>query len=163
MNEVEKMHNYYELGLDLSEPAKNSTVKQLKKAIPSNCCSSAIISHVNKLSPKEFLNSKYGQPLKSALEKEGMSKSILIDKKTELLEDRKKRREEERAKYNLEENEFPPDDDLNTDIEKIYEGIFQDYGNFNEEFRRIHLGGDIIKNIEKINVPDETNVTLTEE
>ena len=49
MNEVEKMHNYYELGLDLSEPAKNSTVKQLKKAIPSNCCSSAIISHVNKL------------------------------------------------------------------------------------------------------------------
>ena len=101
--------------------------------------------------------------MKSALEKEGMSKSILIDKKTELLEDRKKRREEERAKYNLEENEFPPDDDLNIDIEKIYEGIFQDYGNFNEEFRRIHLGGDIIKNIEKINLPDETNVTLTEE
>ena len=141
MNEVNKMHNLYELGLDLSKPAKDATVKQIKKAKCSKCCFSAtVISHVEKYSPKEFFNSKFGKPLKTAIEKEGMSEAILIDKKNELLEDRKKRREEEKTMYNLEQNEFPPDDDLNIDTEKIYEDIFEDYLNQNKEYENFTLG-----------------------
>ena len=151
MNEIEKMHGLYELGLDLSEPAKKATLKQIEKGTSSICCASSIISHINKLSAKEFFHSKYGKPLKSAIEKQGMNESILIDKKTELLEDRKKRREEEKAKYNLEQNEFPPEDDLNIDTNKIYEAIFNEYANFNEDFRRMHLGLDMIENLQEIN------------
>ncbi len=31
MNEVDKIHNFYELGLELSDPAKKVTIKQIKK------------------------------------------------------------------------------------------------------------------------------------
>ena len=153
MNEVDKIHNFYELGLDLSEPAKKAAVKQIKKTTPKAFCLSMILSRIEKYSAKEFLNSKFGKPLKTALEKEGMRKSILIDKKKELLDDRKKRRKEEKNKYNLEQNEFPPDDDLDIDTEKIYEGIFEDYLKIKKEFGHIQLGKEIIENLEKINNP----------
>lgn len=150
-NELDKIHNFYELGLDLSDPAKKSSIKQLKKTSFSKCCIPRIVSRINKYSPKEFLNSKFGKPLKTALEKQGMSKSVLIDKKIELLEDRKKRREEEKTKYNLEENEFPPDDDFNIDTDKIYEEIFEDYEKINEKFGNLLLKYEFFDNIQKIN------------
>ncbi len=151
MNEVDKIHNFYEFGLELSEPAKKATVKQIKKATPKGFCLSMTLSRIEKYSAKEFLNSKFGKPLKAALEKEGMRKSILIDKKNELLNDRDKRRKEEKTKYNLEQNEFPPDDDLVIDSDKIYEGIFEDYLKIKKEFGVIQLGKEIIGNVEKIN------------
>ena len=145
-NEVDKIHSLYELGLDLSKPAKDSTVKQLKKT-KFSCC---VTSHLDKYTPKEFLNSEFGKPLKTALEKQGMSKSVLIDKKNEILEDREKRREEEKTKYKLEQNEFPPDDDLNIDTDQIYKDIFDDCANINKQFEKVNVGLDIINNIQKI-------------
>jgi hypothetical protein len=134
-NEVDKIHNLYDLGLDLTEPAKNAIIKQLEKK-KSSCFINCLISRVKKLSPKEFLNSAFGKPLKTALEKQGMSQAILIDTKKELLDDRKKRREEEKTKNNLEQNEFPPDDDLVIDTEKIYKDIIEDYLKNNEGYKK---------------------------
>ena len=147
-NELDKMHSLYELGLELADPAKNAIIKQLEKKKPP--CFSRIVSQLKKYSPKEFLNSKLGKPLKTALEKQGMSKTILIDKKSELLEDRKKRREEEKTKYKLEQNEFPPDDDYNIDTDEIYEDMFEDYAKINQKFGDIYEKYKIIENIQKI-------------
>ena len=147
-NELDKMHSLYELGLELADPAKNVIIKQLEKKKPP--CFERIVSKLKQLSPKEFLNSKFGKPLKKALEKQGMSKTILIDKKDELLEDRKKRREEEKTKYKLEQNEFPPDDDFNIDTDEIYEDMFEDYAKINQKFGDIYEKYKIIENIQKI-------------
>ena len=35
-NELDKIHNFYELGLDLSNPAKESAIKQIKKPVFQN-------------------------------------------------------------------------------------------------------------------------------
>ena len=148
-NELDKMHSLYELGLELADPAKNAIIKQLEKKKPP--CFSRIVSQLKKYSPKEFLNSKLGKPLKTALEKQGMSKTVLIDKKSELLEDRKKRREEEKTKFKLEQNEFPPDDDFNIDTDEIYEDMFEDYAKINQKFGDIYEKYKIIENIQKIN------------
>ena len=45
----------------------------------------------------------------------------------EYKEDRKKRREEERTKYNISQNEFPPDDELDITAEDLYGLIFDEY------------------------------------
>ena len=54
MNEVDKIHNFYELGLDLSEPAKKATIKQIKKTTPTGFCASMILSRIEKYSAKEI-------------------------------------------------------------------------------------------------------------
>lgn len=151
MSDVEKIHSLYELGLELADPAKKAIIKPIKKKAPSPCCISCIITRIERLTPKEFLNSKFGKPLKIALEKQGMSQGLLESTKQQLLEDRKKRREEEKTKYNLEQNEFPPDDDLNLETKELYEAIFEEYGeNFSEKYRKMHLEMEMFDNINEM-------------
>ena len=154
-NEIDKIYDFYELGLDLAKPAKDSTVKQLKKTSFSPCLVSTVTSKINSYTPKQFLHSEFGLPLKTALEKQGMSKSFLEDKKKQLLQDRQTRRQEEKTKYNLVQNEFSPDDDLNLDTDEIYKDIFTDYAKLNEKFRYASLGADMIKNIKTIKNKEE--------
>ena len=131
--EVDKMHSLWELGLDLAEPLKKVTLKQLEKKLdnapgPLKAGINMQINEVKAYSPKQFLNSPFGKPLKDALVKQGMSKNLLENYKKELVEDRKKRRKEERAKFShVKQNEFPPEDELEFKVDDLYDSIFEEY------------------------------------
>lgn len=132
-NEVEKMYALWELGLDLSQPLKNYTIDKLNAKLnkapgPMKPTINRQIEEVKAYSPAKFLNSTFGKPLKTALIKQGMNKTLLEDFKKELIEDRKKRRKEERDKYPyVKKNEFPPEDEFEFDVNDLYDSIFEEY------------------------------------
>ena len=138
-NEVEKLHCIYEMGLDLSDKLKEITLNQLKKKLDKapELAKRAInsqIEQVKKYTPKEFLNSEFGKPLKTALEKQGLRDKYLKDYIQNLEKERKERRAEERKEFGISQNEFPPEDDLNFTAEDLFEAIFDEYKN-DDEFK----------------------------
>ena len=143
-NEVEKLHCIYEMGLDLSDKLKEITLNQLKKKLDKapELAKRAInsqIEQVKKYSPKEFLNSEFGKPLKTALEKQGLRDKYLKDYIQNL---EKERRAEERKEFGISQNEFPPEDDLNFTAEELFEAIFDEYKNdddFKNKIKKIIL------------------------
>ena len=141
--ELDKMHSLWELGIELADPLKNFTIDELKKKLDkvpelAKAAVNSQIAEIKAYSPKEFLNSKFGKPLKEALIKQGMSKTVLENYKKELLEDRKKRRKEEREKFPyVKQNEFPPEDEFEFKIDDLYESIFDEYkGAFKEHLKK---------------------------
>ena len=132
INEVDKMYKLYEIGKKLAEKLKKVTLEQLKKKLDKapSVAKTALntqIEQVNNSGPKEFLDTEFGKPLKTALEKYGMSKAVLKTAMDGFKEERKKRREAERTKYNISQNEFPPEDELDISAEDLYELIFDEY------------------------------------
>ena len=85
------------------------------------------IEQVNSSGPKEFLDTEFGKPLKTALEKYGMSQVVLQNAMNGLKEERKKRREAERTKYKISQNEFPPEDELDISAKDLYDLICDEY------------------------------------
>ena len=141
--ELDKMHSLWELGIELADPLKNVAIDELKKKLDKvpefgKAAVNSQIAEIKAYSPKEFLNSKFGTPLKDALIKQGMSKTVLENYKKELLEDRKKRRKEEREKFSyVKQNEFPPEDEFEFKIDDLYESIFDEYkGAFKEHLKK---------------------------
>ena len=138
VNEVEKMYALWELGLELSQPLQNYTIDTLTKKLavfPEAIMAIQVynpLEEVKAYSPVQFLNSSYGKPLKTALIKHGMSKEELKQFKNDLLKDRKNRRKEERVKYEIKKNEFPPEDEFEFDINDLYNTIFEEYKDKNE-------------------------------
>ena len=137
------MHSLWELGIELADPLKNVAIDELKKKLDKvpefgKAAVNSQIAEIKAYSPKEFLNSKFGTPLKDALIKQGMSKTVLENYKKELLEDRKKRRKEEREKFSyVKQNEFPPEDEFEFKIDDLYESIFDEYkGAFKEHLKK---------------------------
>ena len=133
-NEVDKMHSLWELGIELSNPLKDYTLKELKKKLdkakdPFRRVIENQISEVKAYTPKQFLNSPFGKPLKNALIKQGMSKTLLTDFKKDLLKQRKERRKNERDKYKgfVKQNEFPPEDEFEFNVDELYDAIFEEY------------------------------------
>ena len=132
-NELDKMHSLWELGLELSDPLKNYTITKLTKKLndapgPLKPAINKQINEVKAYSPKQFLNSTFGKPLKNALIKQGMSVTVLKNFKEELLENRKKRRKEERNQFSfVKKNEFPPEDEFEFNVDDLYEAIFDEY------------------------------------
>ena len=132
INEVDKMYKLYEIGKKLAEKLKKVTLEQLKKKLDKapSVAKTALntqIEQVNNSGPKEFLDTEFGKPLKTALEKYGMSKAVLKTVMDGFKEERKKRREAERTKYNINQNEFPPEDELDISAEDLYNLIFEEY------------------------------------
>ena len=141
--ELDKMHSLWELGLELADPLKNITIDELKKKLDkvpelAKAAVNSQIAEIKAFSPKEFLNSKFGKPLKDALIKQGMSKTVLENYKKELLEDRKKRRKEEREKFPfVKQNEFPPEDEFEFKVDDLYDSIFEEYkSSFKEHLKK---------------------------
>lgn len=137
MNEVNKMHIIYELGLKMVEPLKEVVLNQLKDKMSNNLPSfarNAIESEIAEIineNAKKFLDSKFGKPLKDALIKHGLSRRFLESFKNELYEERRKRRKNERDEYKIDENEFyEENNNLNFDlydfIEREYTESFKD-------------------------------------
>ena len=124
------MHYIFNLGKEIIGEIKDVIINNLKEKAASlnQFVASKIESEIDKITqftPKKFLDSKFGEPLKTALEKYGLSKTFLDSFKEELLNDRKKRREEERMEFSLEKNEFENEvNNLNIDL---FEFIMEEY------------------------------------
>ena len=149
-NEVEKMHCLWELGLKLTEPLKNYTLKELQKKLdkakgPFKKAVDSQINQVKAFSPKEFLNSPFGKPLKTALIKQGMSKTLLEDFKKQLLKDRKERRKKEKEKHPHVKNINLEEEDFEFNIDDLFEAIFDEY---KDEFKST-IEKNLLKMIKK--------------
>ncbi len=95
------------------------------------------INEVDKYTPKEFLDSKYGKPLKTALEKQGLRVKYLGEYIEAFEKERKKRRADERRNFHIDVNEFPPEDDLNFTAKDLFDAIFDEYkGEFKSEIKK---------------------------
>lgn len=149
-NEVEKMHCLWELGLELTEPLKNYSLKELQKKLdkakgPFKKAVDSQINQVKAFSPKEFLNSPFGKPLKTALIKQGMSKTLLEDFKKQLLKDRKERRKKEKEKHPHVKNINLEEEDFEFNIDDLFEAIFDEY---KDEFKST-IEKNLLKMIKK--------------
>jgi len=132
-NQTDKMHNLYEIGIELAEKLKNRSTDELKKQMDKTPIKAPIKSQIGiieKMSPEEVLNSDLGKPLNTALEKEGLREKFLQDFMENLKNERKTRRKEEKEKYNLEVNEFPPDDEVQFTANDLYQSIKGEYEDF---------------------------------
>jgi hypothetical protein len=126
VGEIEKMHSIYELGLDLTEPMKEYSIKKLEKKLTS--VPSAMVNKINeeineikKLKPIEFLKSTYGKALQDALAKKGMSKTILVKFRKDMVKERKSRREKEKEEFNIKVELKEEDDDFDIDLFSLVE------------------------------------------
>ena len=147
INEVDKMHSLHELGEEYSEKLKKVTLdilnKKLDKApLLAKKLLKSKIDEVNKSSSKDFLDSEFGKPLKTELEKQGMREDVLKEFMEKLEAERKKRRIDEREKYKIEKNEFPPKDELRFTAKDLFKLIFDEY---KDEFKS-NLKGKLIDN-----------------
>ena len=131
-NETDKLHTIYDLGLELSDKLKKITLDKLKEKLNkapelAKAAIRAQINEVEKYSAKEFLNSSFGKPLKTALEKHGLREKYLKEYMDKLKEERLNRRKLERKEFNLKENQFPPEDELQFTAKDLFESIFDEY------------------------------------
>ena len=132
-NEVDRMHYIYTVGLELVEPIRKVTLDKLMEkaksapAITLNKINQEI-EEVKKIPVIEFLNSTYGKVLKEALEKKGMSATLLKSFKNQLLKERKQRRKVEREEFGIEKNEFDDEnmDELKLDLFKLISDDIKD-------------------------------------
>lgn len=132
-NQNEKMKKLFDLGLELANELKEKSLKELNEKIskaPSmtiNVLKSQLAEMTN-LNPFDFLNSDFGKPLKSALEKKGLSKASMDSYKDTLKLQRKERRLVERGEFAIDQNEFPEEEVFDDDkegesyIEKLLKG-----------------------------------------
>ena len=132
-NEVDRMHYIYTVGLELVEPIRKVTLDKLMEkaksapAITLNKINQEI-EEVKKIPVIEFLNSTYGKVLKEALEKKGMSATLLKSFKNQLLKERRQRRKVEREDFGIEKNEFDDEnmDELKLDLFKLIDDDIKD-------------------------------------
>ena len=89
---------------------------------------SKIESQIEEISdsvPIEFLDSPFGNPLKTALEKYGVSSTSADSLKDKLMNERKERRENERKEFSLEKNTF--EDEENFIKVDLYKFIIEEF------------------------------------
>lgn len=131
--EIGKMHSIYELGLDLTDPMKNYSIEKLKKKLSSaSSAPSAMVNKINaeiddikKLKPVDFLKSTYGKALHDALVKKGMSKTVLVKFRKDMVSERKSRREKEKEEFNIKVELKDEDDDVDVDLFSLVEDDVQ--------------------------------------
>jgi hypothetical protein len=121
VEEVDKMHKIFEIGVELTEPMKKVVINKLEKKLSS--VPSAMINKINeeineikKFKPIEFLESTYGKALKEGLAKKGLSKTVLSKFRKEMVKERKSRRENERKEFNIKVELKDEDDDVDFDL-----------------------------------------------
>ena len=154
LNAVYKMHYIFDLGLELSEPLREYTINNLlKKAKIAPSMAKKIIKEkieeIKSLPVIEFLYSAYGKVLRDAMVKNGMSATVLSGFKRKLLEERQKRREDERIEFKDIINEFEEEKfdyikfDFYSLVEKEYDNSKYNISNFKEYARNKMI--DMIK------------------
>ena len=117
VNQLDKMHYIFSIALELIEPIKKVTIDKLMeqaKSAPAMALDkiNKQIEEIKSFPPLEFYNATYGKVLRQAVEKKGMSKTVLNGYRNKLSKERKERRKVERDLYNIEKNEFD-DEEMN--------------------------------------------------
>ena len=143
-NQLDKMHYIFSIGLELADPIRKVTLDKLMEkaksapAIALNKINSQI-EEIKNYPILEFLNSTYGKVLREALEKKGMSATILKGYKNKLFKERNQRRKIERDLYGIEKNEFDDEkmDELKLDL---FELIQSEYKDIDRNFREYARG-----------------------
>lgn len=143
-NQLDKMHYIFSIGLELADPIRKVTLDKLMEkaksapAITLNKINSQI-EEIKSYPILEFLNSTYGKVLREALEKKGMSATILKGYKNKLFKERNQRRKVERDLYGIDKNEFDDEtmDDLKLDLFTLVQSEYKD---LNRNFREYARG-----------------------
>ena len=132
-NQLDKMHFIFSTGLDLVEPIRKVTLDQLiekSKSAPAMTLRTIQnqIDEVKKMPVIKFLDSTYGKVLKDALEKKGMSATILKGCKDQLFKERKQRRKVEREDFGINTNEFDDEsiDNIKLDLFSLIKDEYKD-------------------------------------
>lgn len=132
-NQVDKMHYIFSIGLELVEPIRKVTLDKLiekSKKAPAMTLRTIQnqIDEVKNIPIIEFLNSTYGKVLKDALEKKGMSATILKGCKDQLFKERKQRRKVEREDFGINTNEFDDEsiDNIKLDLFSLIKDEYKD-------------------------------------
>ena len=143
-NQVDKMHYIFSIGLELVEPIRKVTLDKLiekSKKVPKIALRriEKEIDEVKNIPIIEFLNSTYGKVLREALEKKGMSATLLKSFKNQLFKERGQRRKVEREEFGIKTNEFDDEsmDDLKLDLYSLIESEYKD---INKNFREYARG-----------------------
>jgi hypothetical protein len=143
-NQVDKMHYIFSIGLELVEPIRKVTLDKLiekSKKAPAMTLRTIQnqIDEVKNIPIIEFLNSTYGKVLREALEKKGMSATLLKSFKNQLFKERGQRRKVEREEFGINTNEFDDEsmDDLKLDLYSLIESEYKD---INKNFREYARG-----------------------
>jgi len=147
VNQLDKMHYIFSIALELIEPIKKVTIDKLMeqaKSAPAITLDkiNKQIEEIKSFPPLEFYNATYGKVLRQAVEKKGMSKTVLNGYRNKLSKERKERRKVERDLYNIEKNEF---DDEEMDEKKLdlFELIKKEQKGLKNNFRE-YIRGKII-------------------
>ena len=144
VNQLDKMHYIFSIALELIEPIRKVTIDKLMEkaksapAITLNKINSQI-EEIKSFPPLEFYNATYGKVLRQAVEKKGMSKTVLNGCRNKLANERKERRKVERDLYGIEKNEF---DDEKMDEKKLdlFELITKEEEGLKNNFREYARG-----------------------
>ena len=143
-NQVDKMHYIFSIGLELVEPIRKVTLDKLiekSKKAPAMTLRTIQnqIDEVKNIPIIEFLNSTYGKVLREALEKKGMSATLLKSFKNQLFKERGQRRKVEREDFGINTNEFDDEsmDNLKLDLYSLIESEYKD---INKNFREYARG-----------------------
>ena len=142
-NAVDQMHYIFDLGLDLVEPLKKITIDKLLEqaksapAITANKIKSEI-EDIKKIPAVDFLKSTHGKVLKNALEKKGMSETLLKSTKKNLMSERSERRKKEREEFGIKVNEFDDEniDKMKLDLYSLVENEYQDINKVFKDYAR---------------------------
>ena len=132
VNKTDQLHILYEFGLEQSDKLKEETIKNLEEKLKDapSFTKEALnkqIEEIKNYSSKDFLNSSYGKPLKTVLEKQGLRENCLQEYMEGLRKQRLIRRKLEREEFNIKVNEFPPKDELQFTAEDLFEAIQDEY------------------------------------
>ena len=137
---ADNMHDIFTFGLDVVDPIRKVTLDKLMEKAKS--APAITVNKINKQIEEiknyptiDFYNSTYGKVIRDALEKKGLSATVIKGYKNNLFKERKARRKAEREEFGIEKNEFDDEtlDDLKLDL---YQLITEKYDeNLDKNFR----------------------------
>ena len=148
-NILDKMHYIFEIGLSLVEPLRKVTLDKLieqSKSAPAITVNKikSQIEEIEKIPVLDFLKSTHGKVLKNALEKKGMSVTILKRAKKDLFKERGERRKAEREEFGIKVNEFE-DEDIDKIKFDLYDLVEEEYKGFDQIYRE-HVREKMVEN-----------------
>ena len=98
----------------------------------------------------KFIKSGYGKALMTAMEKKGLSETLLKGFKKELFNKRKDRRKKEREEFNIQVNEFPDETLDKIKLKNIFNLATEEYRDSKKPFK-IYIQEKILEKLKEEN------------
>ena len=137
INEANKMHCLFDLGLEFANPVKDIALDELKEKAakaPSMAVAKiqSEIEEIKKYTPRQVLDTTVGKPIMSALAKKGMSETVLKSFKKDLIKQRGDRRKKEMKEFNI-EIKYPEEKSIDVDL---FQFIKEEYKDFKDTLKK---------------------------